>query len=123
MRSADNLFPYVAAHSHRKHAAVDLREVGAWKWLATASTCVLLMAQRMRPEVRLGLSKQQYGALSLARAALAAAAIAHDWREWGKAAMVLAGGFAAPLTFNALNATSSGLVGAANAANKTDTFL
>jgi hypothetical protein len=187
MKSVDNLFPYAAAHMHRKHDAVDLREVGAWKWLFTASMCVLLMLQRMTQGVRLGLSvgmflalgdfdslsflntmnldysvaaasflaaggcivlivresaprwrdlafpslmilwlglsKQQYGGLALVLAALTAATVARYWKQWAKAATILAVGVAAPLSFNALNARQDGLVGAANAANKTDTFL
>jgi len=63
MKSADNLFPYLAAHMHRKHDTVDLREVGAWKWFFTASMCVLLMMQRMQPGVRVRLSAAMFLAL------------------------------------------------------------
>ena len=56
MASADNVFPYLAAHTHKKHAIVDLRQVGAWKLLLAALGCMLVLTRRMAPATRLALA-------------------------------------------------------------------
>jgi hypothetical protein len=43
LASDDNVFSYLAAHTHRKHDRVDLREVGFWKALL-ASAILITMA-------------------------------------------------------------------------------
>ncbi len=187
MASSDNLFPYLAAHTHRQHDRVDLREVGLWKALAALALCAFLLAQPMPTYARaflalaigltlgdidtlsyantlylefsvlaagiaalaacavivgrtavprwrdlaapvvavvwLGLAKQQYGGLAIALACVGAVVLATRWRKPRQAAVLAAAGVGAAVAFNMLNATPWGLVGAADAANRTDTFL
>ncbi len=56
-------------------------------------------------------------------AVIAAWILLSKWRQRRSAALLLAVGLAAPISFNAINDTPWGLVGAASDANHADTFL
>lgn len=54
--SVDNIFPYLAAHAHRKHEAVDLREVGAWKAVFAMTAFAVILLQSMPAYARAALA-------------------------------------------------------------------